>query len=393
MVKLQNWPLRLCAFVCLCLVYGAFGSPTPADIGAAEILIALSLMTAVHPPSAFRSLLTLHKMPWAMAAQLLFFYALSVPVIIGLIAGNDIGLIVRDVIPFCFLLLPLFMFRWAGDAKIAAAAVAFIGLAFAARVVVPVVVLQDSFIGIGVDPDYLSIAPTISFAAVLCGGMAGWLLYREISWRNIGLAVLLAGLAALPLAAMVVTLQRAGLGLSIAAIGFLLGIACARRPVRAAGPLILGLVVTIACAPVVIDIATSLLHKHNLVGENNRFEEASVVFDSVGGSVWSVLFGKGWGATLADPAVGGVTVNYTHNILTTYLLKTGLCGLFLVIFYLYGLCVPLWRLLWRKPIIAVALGVPVLIDLTLYASFKSLDFGLILLLVMLWGQKLQEDPA
>ncbi|MBU0858653.1 MAG: hypothetical protein KJ667_01830, partial [Alphaproteobacteria bacterium] len=45
----------------------------------------------------------------------------------------------------------------------------------------------------------------------------------------------------------------------------------------------------------------------------------------------------------------------------------------------------LWPLLWARPLLAVALGVPLAIDTMLYASFKSLDFGLILLLLTLWG--------
>ncbi|MDB5491886.1 MAG: hypothetical protein JWO78_1735 [Micavibrio sp.] len=86
-------------------------------------------------------------------------------------------------------------------------------------------------------------------------------------------------------------------------------------------------------------------------------------------------------------------VNYTHNIFTTYLLKTGLVGLLLLTLYLYGLCRPLFDLLRVRPLLALALGVPLVIDLTLYASFKSLDFGLILLLVMLAAQKLRENPV
>jgi hypothetical protein len=192
---------------------------------------------------------------------------------------------------------------------------------------------------------------------------------------------------------MVITLQRAGIGLSFLALAFLLMAACWRRPVRAAGPLMLAVIAVMAFAPVGGNIVDSLLHKQNLVGTNNRFEETAVVFDSVGASPLSILFGQGWGATLADPAVGGVVVNYTHNFFTTYLLKGGLLGLVLAAFYIGGLCFPLLRLLRVNPIIAVALGVPLTIDLTLYASFKSLDFGLILLLAALWPRKLRGAAA
>jgi hypothetical protein len=39
------------------------------------------------------------------------------------------------------------------------------------------------------------------------------------------------------------------------------------------------------------------------------------------------------------------------------------------------------RLVFREPVIGLALAAPIFIDVFLYASFKSLDFGLMLLLI------------
>ena len=375
-----------------CAVYGLSGSPTPGDLGFVEIMVAAFLLIAVHPASAIESIIKPNRTLWAMAGQALFFYGLTIPFLSGLVRGNDFSLIIRDIIPFCFLLLPLLMQGWRPDLPIISGTVAFIGVAFGLRVVWPVISVHGNFIGVGYDPLYLSIAPTISFAAVLCGGAAGWMLYRGLSFRSIIMAGILAACALLPIAAMVVTLQRAGLGLTVMALMALLALGLIRQPARAAAPLLIVVVVALYFIPVVGNITESLTHKHILVGNNNRFQEASVVFDSVSASPASVIFGKGWGTTLADPAVGGVVVNYTHNIFTTYLLKTGLMGLLLLVMYLYGLCRPILNLIRIAPLPALALGVPLVIDLTLYASFKSLDFGLILLLVMLWGQKLHENP-
>lgn len=383
---------RLGALMVACILYGLSGSPTPGDLGISEILIAALLLIALHPASALQAIITPNRILWAMAGQALFFYGMTIPFLSGLMRGNDFVLIIRDMIPFCFLLLPLFMQGWRPDLTIASAAIAFIGVAFGLRVVWPVIAGNGDFIGVGYDPLYLSIAPTISFAAVLCGGAAGWMLYRGLVFRHIVLAGILALCALLPFAAMVVTLQRAGLGLTAMALMALLALGLIRKPARAAVPLLIVVIAALCSLPMVLDVAGSLLHKQVLVGNNNRFNEAAVVFDSVVASPVSVIFGKGWGTTLADPAVGGIVVNYTHNIFTTYLLKTGLMGLLLLVLYLYGLCRPLFNLIRVAPLPAFALGVPLAINLTLYASFKSLDFGLILLLVMLWGQKLHENP-
>lgn len=388
-----NIPLRLAAFIAACIIYGLFGSPTPGDLGIAEIGVGLFLLIAINPVKAIQSVLMLHRGSWMTAAQALLFYGMTVPLIAGLGGGNDPALILRDIIPFGFLLLPLLMQGWRPDWRLAGGAVACIGVAFGARVLLPVLIGQGDFIGVGTDPLYLSIAPTVSFAAVLCGGTAGLLLYRGLSLRNIVLAGVLGVCALLPFAAMVITLQRAGIGLSAFALLILLAIGLWRRPARAVTPLIFVALVALCFLPIVNEVADSLMRKQTLVGNNNRLQEAAVVFDSVAASPLSVLFGKGWGTTLADPAVGGVVVNYTHNIFTTYLLKTGLVGLLLLGLYLYGLCRPLLGLLRISPLMALALGAPILIDLTLYASFKSLDFGLILLLAMMAAQKLRENAA
>ena len=393
MISLAQISLRLAALVAACIVYGVAASPTPGDLGIAEIAIAVLLVIAVSPVKALQSVLQLQRGSWATAGQVLFFYGITIPLIAGLGGGHDPVLILRDMIPFCFLLLPLFMQGWRPDLRVVSAAVAFIGVAFGLRVVWPVFIVRGDFIGVGTDPLYLSIAPTISFAAILCAGTAGMLLYRDLSLRNVILAGILGACAVLPFAAMVITLQRAGIGLSILALMVLLSIGIWRKPTRASAPLLPVLLLALFFLPVMTDVADSLLHKQILVGNNNRLQEAEVVFDSVSASPLMVLFGKGWGTTLADPAVGGVVVNYTHNIFTTYLLKTGLAGLLLLVLYLYGLCRPLLGLLRANPLITLALGVPLVIDLTLYASFKSLDFGLILLLAMLWAQKLRENPA
>ncbi|HEY0901002.1 MAG TPA: hypothetical protein VGD95_02655, partial [Micavibrio sp.] len=108
------------------------------------------------------------------------------------------------------------------------------------------------------------------------------------------------------------------------------------------------------------------------------------VWESFRDQPLSLLWGQGWGAGLVSPAVGPDMVNYTHNLFTTYLLKGGLVAVALVFIYLVGLCRGLWPLIWAHPVRALAVAAPFFIDITLYASFKSLDFGLLLLLIALW---------
>lgn len=388
---LSHFTLRHAAFLVLAVIYGLWGSPTPQHFGWVEIVVGLSLMMAITPGRALQSLIKRPDISWLLAGQALLFYGLTIPVLGGLMAGHDPGLILRDVIPFLFLLLPFFMADWRNDSvpakKLVVAAVVFIGVAYGARVFSG---------GPGHDPLYLSIAPTVVFAAIYLAGLAGQVLFRSINLKSFIMAAWLMALALLPFAAMIMTVQRASLTLSALALGVLFLLVCWRNPLRAAGPALLIVAMLILFGPVVGAVYDSLLLKQGLVGTNMRVQEAAAVFDAVGHSVWQVFFGKGWGATIASPAVGGVTVNYTHSLLTTYWLKTGMAGVFLLVLYLYGICAPLVRLLGKNPLLAAALAVPVAIDAILYASFKSLDFGLILLLIAMWAEprpRLRSAPA
>jgi hypothetical protein len=153
-------------------------------------------------------------------------------------------------------------------------------------------------------------------------------------------------------------------------------------------------VILLAFAPSLDNLSRSLARKQDIVGLNMRVQEAAAVVEAVESSPGSVLFGKGWGATLASPAVGGVVVNYTHNLLTAIWLKMGLAGLILAGLYIAGLALGLLPLLWTNPVLAMALAVPLVIDTLLYASYKSLDFGLILLLTGIYaGSRQLRGPA
>lgn len=386
----DRYPLRVVALAFALFVYGLFGSATPVAFGLTEVVVAAGLALAIGPLRAFKAVILPPKARWALAGQGLFFYGISVPLIIGLASGHDPSLIIRDLIPFGFFLLPLLLGGWRQDAQavkwLMTCAVAFIGVAFGARVLIPVLINGAGvFVGSGADPLYLSIAPTVVFAAVFVSGIGGYQVYRSVGLRAIFRALILCGLAVMPMGATAVTLQRASLGLIALALAFLFAVAVAHRPARMAGPALLAICVLILMWPIVGEVAAELLHKQNIVGSNMRFEEATVVFNLVGASPWSVLFGKGWGATLADPAVGGAVVNYTHNLLTTYWLKTGLVGLSLVVVYVGGLGMSLCKLVWTRPVIAVGLAVPLIIDSIFYATFKSLDFGLVLFLISLWS--------
>lgn len=392
-VRLLSANPKVLALMAAILVYGLTGSPTPDRIGAGEAIVGALLALSVGLSRAWMILLPpIQGALWEKAGWLLMIYGLTFPVALGIASGHDPGLVIRDVIPFFFVLLPvLITLRTDRDGRTGlTVCICAAGLFFALRLIVPSFI-EHGRIGFSALPDedplYLANAPTVLFAAILCTALAGQGLMNHPSIKNFAWIGCFGMVAAFCFMAMAASSQRATLGLAALCLGLLWAISFAKNPLRATIPLGLLLCAAIVLLQPLSNLIEHLLVKTSQVGFNNRLQEAAIVFDMVGDHWGSVLFGLGWGQTVASPAVGGVTVNYTHTMMTALWLKTGLTGVVLAGLYLYGLAVQLWGILWRHPALALAIAAPCLIDVTLYASYKSLDFGLVLLLIPLWANE------
>jgi hypothetical protein len=382
---------RFAAFVLSSLIYAVYGEPTPDRFGWAEIFVGVLLVYAAGIGAALSCLRfqTAGLCLWQNTGKIFLIYGMVVPVSVGIIKANDPLLIVRDVIPFVFIFIPLFFgpLIWKKEVygAVTCRVLVFIGLMFSLRAIMPA--LSGSSGGGNwltfalSDPAYLVNAPTVLFSAILLSGLAGKSIYQAVSFRSFVRSGIFLALAAVPFATMVLLTQRAGLGLIAVSFFFLSCIALVRSPAKAVAPLLLSGGILFIFGDDIQAILHLFAMKTSLVGLNMRMQEAVAVLDLLNSSLRDTLFGTGWGGTLKSPAVAGMDVNFTHSLITTYLLKTGIIGTIFVIVYLAGLANTLFRILFHNPVLAVALAAPFFIDVFLYASFKSLDFGLILLLI------------
>ena len=386
-----NLNLRLSVLLLVISAYALWGEPTPDHFGLVELFAGAGLVYVV----GFKGLAGAFRFNimqgWQKAGAIFLGYGLSFGLVNGLVHGNSLSLIVRDVVPFLFLFLPVFL---AGFLKqlddrerfLLTAFVALSGVCFALRVISPV--LTDgslpAFASYVRDPALLANAPTVLFAAVLLLGTSGAILTQGITARCALYAMGMIVLALAPLAAMAAIQQRASVGYLVVAMGFLMAAGLCKRPYRMGIPVLLAASAVVVMAPIWTDIVQTLSHKNALVGFNMRGREASAVMDVVDDSLWSALFGKGWGTTLVSPAVGGAVVNFTHSLVTSTWLKAGLVGVLLMSAYMGMLGFRLLQAVRSYPVLVVAIAGPFLIDIFLYASYKSLDFGLLLLLIPLW---------
>ncbi len=383
--RVDFYDYRTICLVFACMTYAVFGSPTPDNIGVAEVVIGILLALSIGAGRAHDVFIKSDKTKfWKSSGQVFLIYGMSIPILAGAVYGNGFSAMLRDIIPFLFLFLPMFLLPLLRARPYYFRSILFailmIGLLFALRSLMMRIYDRCLF----ACPDellYLENMPTVLFACLLIIGVAMSFIMRGVTMRNIAIFSALIMVSLIPIVAMVTTLQRASLGAVALYVVILQCYFFYKSPAKAALLFLIGtlfvFIINISFSSVFYD----LLSKTQNVGLNMRPQEFVAIWDIVSGDPLAFLFGIGWGGQFYSPAVGGLSVNFTHNFFTTLLLKTGIIGVVACIAYIVGLLERLLRVIFKNPILGLALAAPILIDLTLYASFKSLDFGLVLLLI------------
>lgn len=374
--------LRILPFAIL--IYALLGTMTPDSIGVPEALVAACLVAAV-PYTAWAGVISgkidLSSIVYFVPALCFLAYGICVPLLIGIGQGAALNEMIRDVIPFLYLFLPLIygvvpMSSRAGR-RILIAFIA-LGVFFSVRYL-----LHDPLTP-PLERAYLPNSPAVLFTCLFALYAGARVLYTDTKPHIIE-AIGCAAVMALPLLAIGMTLQR--ISLVFVVFYALLCLACYFRdaPLRVSATIAALGTAILLLWPQILDALMPFVEKTALYGHNSRLEELQAVSDVLSESFISVLFGVGWGAHFDNPAVAGLEVSYTHSLLTATLLKTGVVGVFLLFVYLYTLMKPAVLRLWkrRQGLYVIALSLPLCVDLFLYASYKSLDFGILLLLIAL----------
>lgn len=372
------------------VIYAGFSSPTPDHFGLAEVLVVALLAMAVRMADIKETLF----------ASLAFAFGLALPVLSGVIRGNEISDMIRDIFPFLFLFMPLF-YGWImrDESGRFFLVMACVGIIFSLRTIWAYqdVLLSPSMWGQGPPADllYLANSPEVLFSALYCAGKGGGLLFER---RDFIAGSALISLSILPVVAMALMMQRAGLGFFVLTSFIWSGLFLYFYPRRALG--LFGILAVVGCLiwPIIEVVVMTLWQKTELVGLNSRAQEWSAVLDILNDDWTIALFGEGWGGRIENPAVGGLRVNYTHSLFSSLLLKTGIVGGGII---LWGVFLPIWRAVChefsRRSVDFVLVGAlmsPLLISTFLYASYKSLGFGLILLAFSsFFPRKLEKNPA
>ncbi|MCW2247900.1 hypothetical protein M2352_003534 [Azospirillum fermentarium] len=379
------------------VLYGLLSHPAPPSVRWVEAAVGCLLLavTGVRRPA---SLLSGHAAAvagdgWTCAMALSFLWLAWAPLLRGLSLGWD-G-VMRDVVPLGFLFLPLMLVpplraHRARAVRILVAALALAGVLFAVRWW-----NQNGWafglvggVPLGDGPRYFLNAPSVLFAGIgLTLAGAGALAGRMRGGGPAAVAGLAGGL--LCLGALAGAVHRLALVLAVCALTWA-AVRQARGLVLAAAAAALLALMVEGSLPAALAQAWE---KSRIYGVNARGAELDAVLVQAGDGPWPLLFGQGWGALLANPAVGGWRVGYTHTLVSYALFKAGILGLAALTVYLLGALRAVPGLVRRHPVLAAAVLPPLAVSLTLHTSFKYLDCGLLLTLLVLAGEDEGKAPV
>lgn len=384
------------------LLYGGVSVPAPPSVRWGEAAIGLLILLCVGWKRPL-AVATGHALrgsgdaAWMAIAVAALGWLLWAPLLRGAALGWDAADILRDVVPLFYLFLPVLLvpaLRPAGawGVRLLAGGLALAGLLLALRW------WKQAGWGFGAvgtramadGGAYLLNAPSVLFAGVALPALALSLVAVGEPVRRWIAALACAAGGALCLGALAGAVHRTALGLAALSLATVALWWVRRRPWLAAPLLLAAGLVAFPAGDALVGAWQQAAEKTRLTGANTRWEEAATVIDHVVSSPWALLFGDGWGARIANPAVGGWRVGYTHTLVSYGLLKTGLLGVLALGAYLAALVRPWRRLLAQDPPLAMAVVPPLLMALCLHTSFKYLDTGVILSLMLLASELRKE---
>lgn len=377
------------------LLYGGLSVPAPPSLRWGEAAIGLLILLSIgwRRPlmvATGHALRDRGDAAWMSVAVAALGWLLWVPLLRGASLGWEAADILRDVVPLFYLFLPVLLVPALRCAEAWGVRLLAGGLALAGVLLVLRWWKQADWgfgaVGTRAMADggaYLLNAPSVLFAAVASPAFALSLAAVGGSCTRWISAFVCAAGGALCLGALAGAVHRTALGLAALSLATVALWWVWRRPWLAAPLLLAAGLVVLPAGDALVGAWQQVAEKTRLTGANTRWEEAAAVIDHAVSSPWTLLFGDGWGARIANPAVAGWRVSYTHTLVSYSLLKTGLLGMLALAAYLCALVRPWRRLLAEDPPLAMAVVPPLLMAFCLHTSFKYLDTGVILSLMLL----------
>lgn len=404
----------------LLISYGlvVFGSPMPPKITWLEILMGCGLlMGSILLIGLLSSEFQQQRsVKWCLGLTALLFL---LPLVLGLIRGNALSDIARDIFPLTFLVVvPILLIYSASSANqysirtLIVTALVFVGICTAVTFFLGalnlvgstdqiILMVQQHFAPIKTSQAIqASLAfqtsqasqlllkiydPSMLFTSIFLSAWGIWLMVK--SWSGLVLGAFLLGAGALIEYVFMI------LGLRAYTVSFVLAILAVCLTMWRERGLYLRLlplffVACIALWPQIEQILLLLWSKQQIVGTNGKVAEWISVINLVFSSPQTALFGIGWGGIYSNPILNETT-RFTHSAISFYLLKSGVLGLTTLLSIIVILIFQVRQFgnsrafTTSRFILLVSCLPPLLIGVLLEPLYKMLSYGVILALLTL----------
>ena len=382
------------------ILYGLLSTSSPDKITLVEVIIGLSLLFIVGT-EGIRELAASKKnfqknylfIPYII--KISFLYLLFIPTLIGLVfMDNTVKNWIRDLIPLLYLFLPILIVKKLNDYPkefflTIIISLCIIGFLFSIRFYVGATGgISDigSIHIIGINRDNNMQDPAVTFLLSFTSCLALWLLLS----RKIILGIIFLLVSFLPWSVMFASIIRGPVFFTAMSLFLLFIYWIFFQKKKFGGILLIFLliIITINFYNGLFDILANsidlLIKKQKNVGISYRTLEFSLVIKNLNLNIFNFLFGYGWGSLIEIPTVG--LSRNLHNIFLYFLFKCGFIGFIFFSFFFLWLIKFIFFIKFENRlifIVFISLVCPLIYSLFFQPVYKSLSFGILILLLPL----------
>ena len=375
--------LNQLSFLLFTLIYALYGSPTISNIGVKEILLMILIFGSIN----FKLVLEFLKENFKSKTLIFFIFLLIFGLIIAFINHNQFSKIIRDLIFYGYIVYFFYLFYVIKNRhfnfNLILFFIFFVGVIFLLRSYYVSLTLHIDINTLIIEKSYLIINIWLLFLASLFIIIISKDIKKFISnglisilFPIIFLFLYLYFTSNLTIRSSLVTFFGVFLYL------FALNVKKYFSKIK----LKKSNYILILSPLIIIGIYVFFIEPNELIFKmkNNFFNNRLSEFSSVQNTLISYsdyIFGKGIGSLLLSKSTNGY-FNFVHNFFLHFYFKHGFLGLFFSIYFIYKIFMVLFKNILDLNLITIAGFFPIIYGLMFSTSYKTLEFWMLLILMM-----------
>ncbi len=375
--------LNQLSFLLFTLIYALYGSPTISNIGVKEILLMILIFGSIN----FKLVLEFLKENFKSKTLIFFIFLLIFGLIIAFINHNQFSKIIRDLIFYGYIVYFFYLFYVIKNRhfnfNLILFFIFFVGVIFLLRSYYVSLTLHIDINTLIIEKSYLIINISLLFLASLFIIIISKDIKKFISnglifilFPIIFLFLYLYFTSNLTIRSSLVTFFGVFLYL------FALNVKKYFSKIK----LKKSNYILILSPLIIIGIYVFFIEPNELIFKmkNNFFNNRLSEFSSVQNTLISYsdyIFGKGIGSLLLSKSTNGY-FNFVHNFFLHFYFKHGFLGLFFSIYFIYKIFMVLFKNILDLNLITIAGFFPIIYGLMFSTSYKTLEFWMLLILMM-----------